>query len=73
MRMLVALLFHAPGLRLFYGHRLSPRDFRANLAAVASTVMAMAGAYALYRGIGAACAFAAGHLLWGLYLAARVR
>jgi len=67
----VAALFHAPGLRLFYGRRLTSAQFRANLFALAITAVAMVagGLVSTAWWWGAFGAWAVGHAVWGLVLA----
>jgi hypothetical protein len=68
----IAFLFHAPGLWLFCPTRFTPRIIKANLIALALTVIATALSvmvttrYALWVGL---AAWSIGHFLWGAYLA----
>ena len=69
-RRAVAACFHAPGLRLFYSIRLTPRLFRYNLLAVGLTLAAMAVVFASTRSwLPVTAAWAVGHTLWGAWLA----
>ncbi len=75
-RRLVAFAFHAPGLRLVYGERLTPDLARYNQLAVVATIGLIFIAYqtapegaSMTR---AAIAFVAGHLAWGLFLALKL-
>jgi hypothetical protein len=71
---LVAFLFHAPGLWLLGAPALGRRTRRENLAAVLATIIAMALAGALTRAVWpVVVAWAVGHAAWGARLAARVR
>lgn len=72
--LLTAFLFHAPGLRLFYGMGLSPHTLRVNVVAVILTLAAMCavGLFAVVdRGWWVFGAWAVGHVLWGCELARR--
>ena len=76
MRRLVAFLFHAPGLRLFYGEHLPTALGRANGVAVLATVAAIVGAYLFLptdtRIAGAFLVWLIGHFIWGTYLAMKL-
>jgi hypothetical protein len=76
-RNVVAFLFHAPGLWIFFRARLSPATVRANVVAVGFTLaaIAIAGAAAKDGGRIAAVltAWAIGHVLWGFELVRRIR
>lgn len=74
-RRAAAWLFHAPGLYLIHGERLSPRLLRANAVAAILTVAAIAAAAVLappsppsLRLFAAIAAWLAGHVAWGSYL-----
>jgi len=70
---LVAFAFHAPGLRVFRGVRIGPATLRANLYAVAATLIAMGVTFALTRSwLAVVIAWLAGHVAWGAVLAFRV-
>lgn len=76
-RTVVAVFGHAPGLWLCYGESL-PRELkRRNLFAALATVLALAAVAALVRGDDLVPAllvcWGAAHLLWGTYLAWRLR
>jgi hypothetical protein len=76
LRLLVALVAHAPGLWLFYREPLPTALRRPNLIAVGLTLIAMAVA-ALTAPAGARALpvlglWAAGHFAWGAYLCARL-
>jgi hypothetical protein len=69
---LAAALFHAPGMRLLTGHRLTPLALKLNVVALAATAVAMV-LCGLERGpLGVALAWLAGHTLWSLTLATLV-
>ena len=67
----VALLFHLPGLRIFLGRSPSRGILLANAVAILATVAGIGLAATTAGPWGAVAAWAAGHLLWGLYLALR--
>lgn len=74
-RRLVALFGHAPGLWIVYREKLQPELRRANLMAVAATLIAMAAIVCFLdeaRWIGVLVAWLVGHLSWGAYLARRL-
>jgi hypothetical protein len=73
MRALVAIVFHRPGLWLFYGIRAPAIVRRRNKAAICIVVPALA-VTALIAPPGSRITallvvWAVGHLLWGVYLA----
>ena len=75
-RRLVAFVGHAPGLWLVYGESLPASMKRANVVAVAVTLLAMVAAAIVAphgRAIMAAvAAWLVGHGLWGAYLFVRL-
>jgi len=72
-RRLVALLLHQPGLSLLYGDRPPPTRVLLNLVAVGVTIAAMLAAWHLSERplIATIATWAAGHMLWGAWLATR--
>jgi hypothetical protein len=73
MRKLVAFLFHAPGLRLFYGERLDPALSRDNLWAIALTLCLLGATWWLSARADVTFAvFLLCHAGWGAYLAAHL-
>jgi len=64
-----ALLFHAPGVRLFTKHRLSSRVLWLNAAAIGATVALTVVAGLRYGALGALSAWAFGHVCWSITLA----
>lgn len=75
-RRLVAAFGHAPGLWLVYRESLSDEVKRANVVAVALTIVAMVAAAVLSpegrRGMAVVVAWLVGHALWGAYLFVRL-
>ena len=75
MRRLVAFVGHAPGLWLAYREPI-PRELRrANVVAVAATIVAMVAAVAFVDAGGwlrPLVPWLVGHLAWGTYLALRL-
>lgn len=69
---LIGFLGHAPGLWLVAGHRLDGATARLNVAAALATLAAMAGGYALHRGLGLFIAWVVGHFIWSTVLAVRL-
>ncbi len=76
MRKAIAVFFHLPGLRLFYGFRPDGDLVRVNVGAVAATLLAMAASGWLAP---AGSAFEVvfivwliGHMLWGAYLSTQL-
>lgn len=67
-----ALLFHAPGLRLFAKRRLTPFAFKLNVVALAATAVAMVLGGLEYGLVGVAVAWFVGHTLWSITLAVLV-
>jgi hypothetical protein len=67
-----ALLFHAPGLRLFAKRRLTPLALKLNLVAGGATLLAMAIGFFERGALGAVVAWAVGHTLWSITLATLV-
>ena len=68
-----ALLFHAPGVRLFARRRLTPLALKMNVVALVATaaVMVVGG---LERGLtGVIVAWAVGHTLWSITLATLIQ
>lgn len=68
----LAFLGHGPALRLFTDFRFTPELLRKNLLAVGATLVATGLGFAAiddHRLLAASCAFAIGHVAWGLYLA----
>ena len=68
-----ALLFHAPGLRLFAKRRLTPLAFKLNLVAAGATLLVMAVGFVERGALGAFVAWAVGHTLWSITLASLVQ
>ncbi len=67
-----ALLFHAPGVRLFTKHRVSARVLWLNAAAVAATAALMVVAGFQRGPLGVLVAWLVGHVAWSVTLAAIV-
>lgn len=70
---LVAALFHAPGLRLLARRRLTPLAFKLNLVAAGATAVAMVLGGVELGARGVFVAWAVGHTLWSITLATLVR
>lgn len=70
MRRLIAFLFHAPGLWLFYREPIPRRLWAANLIAIGLTLAAVIVGGARFGGGPAFLAWACGHVAWGAVLAA---
>lgn len=68
-----AFFFHAPGLWVFFRRRVGAGTARRNALAAGLTLAAMAAGYARGGGWTAAALWGIGHVVWGLWLAARVR
>jgi hypothetical protein len=72
-RAIVAVVFHRPGLWLFYGIRVPVHVQRMNRVAIAAVMLAMAGSAIFVRPqlrvMAVLIAWALGHILWGFYLA----
>jgi len=68
--LLVALAFHAPGLRLFFKRKLPATARRENLAAGLVTLVSMVAiAWFSHNWMWVAAVWLIGHLLWGTRLA----
>lgn len=72
MRKFVAVFFHLPGLRLFYGAKATPGLLRTNMKAVAATLALMAVAAVItnppHQLYAAFIVWCIGHFAWGTYL-----
>lgn len=73
----IAFLFHVPGLVVLAGKRPPEGILGPNLLALGATVTLSGATFVLappgVRVPGAVAVFAAGHVLWGVYLVARLR
>ena len=69
----MALLFHAPGLRLIAKHRLTPLAFKLNLVAAGATAVAMVLGGLELGARGVFVAWLTGHSLWSITLATLVQ
>ena len=67
----LAFAFHAPGLRIFAGHRLRPPIVRLNVVAIGLTLVAIAMAASLHerRLLAGFIAWVICHFLWSICLA----
>ncbi len=75
MRKIVAVFFHLPGLRLFFGAKATPGLVRSNMQAVAGTLAAMMVAALITKPPGQLYAvfvvWCVGHFGWGVYLSTK--
>ena len=67
--LIVAFLFHLPGLRLFYNIKFTNYPKFQNILVFALTLLGCLLNYYLFKmTISVLSVFALGHMLWGLYL-----
>ena len=69
---LAALLFHAPGLKLFAKRSLTPLAFKLNVVALVATACAMVLGGVEQGPLGVLVTWATGHALWSITLATLV-